>query len=78
MPIRISKGCRGETRSCSKVPISRSRATDREVRMRLMTVDRMQIRLGTVYHINSRLGLNQLRVSRATGGGGVPGPRSVR
>ena len=46
----IISGVRGETSSCSKVPCSRSLATDRAVRIRALTVRITATRLGRMNH----------------------------
>ena len=50
LPIMIISGVRGETRSWSRVPCSRSLATDRAVRMSALTVRMMATRLGRMNH----------------------------
>ena len=70
LPIRISMGDKGETRSWSNVPISRSRATDIPVIISPMRVVRMATSAGTVLHCASRLGLNQTRETTSLAGGG--------
>ena len=74
LPITISIGSSGETRSCSNVPSSRSRATDSAVTTSPIRVVRMATRLGTVFQVVSRFGLNQTRAATTLGGGG---PRRV-
>ena len=66
-PIRISTGRSGVTSSWSKVPSSRSRASERAV----TRVDRIRVMVptspGMKNHRLSRFGLNQLRTSMRAG-----------
>ncbi|MNG22457.1 hypothetical protein D3C84_1069390 [compost metagenome] len=57
MPAMIQPAVRGETSSWSKVPSSRSRATDRAVTMRQPMVVMMATREGSTCQRNSMLGL---------------------
>ena len=50
LPTRISKAVYGLTINCSKVPSSRSLATDSEVSIRVMTSARITISEITRYH----------------------------
>ena len=75
LPIRISAGRNGVTSNCSKVPSSRSRASDSALISSDMIIDRMQTRPGRMNHVLSSVGLNQSRVSN-TSGGLRPGCRS--
>ena len=68
LPMRISTGRSGVTRSWSKVPASRSRATDRAVTTRVTTRVRSPTMPGTMNQRDSRLGLYQARISSRAGG----------
>ncbi|MNC51618.1 hypothetical protein D3C75_1009170 [compost metagenome] len=57
MPAMIQPAVRGETSNWSKVPSSRSRATDRAVTMRQPMVVMMATREGSMCQLNSMLGL---------------------
>ncbi len=74
LPMMISAGDSGETSSCSKVPSSRSRATDSAVTISPMSVVRMATSAGTVLQVGSRFGLNQTRATTALGGVGARRP----
>ena len=63
LPMRISFEDKGETRSWSKVPSSRSRATERAVNRSVTTTDNIETRKDNVNHKYSKFGLNQLRLT---------------
>ena len=62
LPMRISTGLSGVTSSWSKVPASRSRATERAVTTRVTIMASRAMIPGTMNHWLSRLGLNQARM----------------
>ena len=72
LPIRISTGRSGVTSSWSKVPASRSRATESEVTTRVTTRVSSPTIPGTMNQRDSRLGLYQGRIERLTGAPGCP------
>ena len=48
LPITISNGCSGDTSNCSKVPSSRSRATDMPTIMSTIVIGNVAMRIGTI------------------------------
>ena len=67
-PTMISNGRKGVTSNWSNVPCSRSRATDMAVSISVPIIVSVPIRLGIMLQRESRLGLNQERVTIRTGG----------
>ena len=68
LPAMISAGRNGVTSSWSKVPCSRSRATDMAVSSSVCISVSVPIRLGIMFQRVSRLGLYQARLVTWTGG----------
>ena len=68
LPMRISSGVSGVTSSWSKVPCSRSLATESAASIRVWIMLRAAIRPGTIFQRVSRFGLNQARISNCTRG----------
>ena len=75
LPTRICMGLSGVTSSWSKVPCSRSRATDSAASSRVCSMLSAAIRPGIRVQRDSRLGLYQARRSTATPG---PGRHAAR
>ncbi|SQH18293.1 Uncharacterised protein [Bordetella parapertussis] len=73
LPTRISSGLSGVTSNWSKVPCSRSRATESAASMRVWIMLSVAISPGMMFQRVSRLGLNQARVLMRTGGAPTPG-----
>ena len=61
LPMRICSGVSGVTSSWSKVPCSRSRATDRAASISVCNMLSEAISAGMMFQRDSRLGLNQAR-----------------
>ena len=74
LPTMISLGDSGVTSSWSKVPCSRSRATDSAVSISVWIMLNAAIRPGRKFQRVLRFGLNQARCTTVTGGGGRGGP----
>ena len=72
LPTMISSGDIGVTSNWSKVPCSRSRATDSAVKSSVCTMLSAAIMPGSRFQRVSRLGLNQARDSTASGAGARP------
>ena len=70
LPAMISTGRNGVTSSWSKVPSSRSRATDMAVSSSVCISVSVPISAGIMFQRVSRLGLYQARATICTGGGG--------
>ena len=68
LPTRISSGVSGDTSNCSNVPSSRSRATDRAVRISAVIASRIDSSEGRVAISESPFGLNQTRVVSVVSG----------
>ena len=68
LPIMISVGENGVTSNWSKVPFSRSRATDSAASIRVCIMLSEAMRPGSRFQRVSRLGLYQARDSTVSGG----------
>ena len=65
-PMIKTLGDNGDTSVWSKVPSSRSLATDREVRSKAMIIDKLPIRFGSIHQKLSKLGLYQFLLMKVS------------